>query len=103
MGKNVILGHISRFRGDIYITDSIPLTTVGKIYKPQLRCDAAARHVIGLLHADLGCPDAEVVVQDGGKRGLRVSVTLPRAAQAAAPAVEQALAAYLFEATVSVA
>ena len=42
-----------------------------------------------------------VTVQDDGKRRLRVSVSLPRAAQAAAPAVELALAAYLFETTVS--
>ena len=29
----------------IHIVEAIPLTTVGKIYKPQLRCDAAARLV----------------------------------------------------------
>ena len=87
----------------VHIIDSIPLTTVGKIYKPQLRCDAAARHVASVVHGELGCAEAQVAVQDGGKRGLCVSVTLPRAAEAAAPAVEQALAAYLFQAKVSVA
>ena len=78
------------------------MTTVGKIYKPQLRCDAAARHVSSVVRGEFGCADAQVTVQDGGKRGLRVSVSLPRAAHAAAPAIEQALAAYLFETTVSV-
>ena len=29
----------------IHVVDAIPLTSVGKIYKPQLRCDAAARLV----------------------------------------------------------
>ena len=84
-----------------HITDAIPLTTVGKIYKPQLRCDAAARHVTELVHKRLSCPEARITVEDGGKRGLRVTVTLPASAQADVPAVRQALAAYLFEALVS--
>ena len=85
-----------------HIVDAIPLTTVGKIYKPQLRCDAAARHVTAIVQGQLGVPDATVTVTNGGKRGLRVNVTLPRAAQNSLRSVEQALAAYLFEAQVSV-
>ena len=85
-----------------HIVDAIPLTTVGKIYKPQLRCDAAARHVTAIVQGQLGVPDATVTVTKGGKRGLRVNVTLPRAAQNSLRSVEQALAAYLFEAQVSV-
>ena len=85
-----------------FIVDAIPLTSVGKIYKPQLRCDAAARLVTSLLRSTLALPDAQVQVTDGGKRGMRVRVTLPEAARASAAAVEQALAAFLFETEVVV-
>lgn len=85
----------------VHIVEAIPVTTVGKIYKPQLRCDAATRLVSSVVQGEFGYADAQVTVQDGGKRGLRVSVSLPPVAHAAAPAIEQALAAYLFETTVS--
>ena len=86
-----------------FIVDAIPLTSVGKIYKPQLRCDAAARLVTGLLRSTLGLADAQVNVTDGGKRGMRVRVTLPESARTSVAAVEQALAAFLFETEVVVA
>ena len=86
----------------IHIVDAIPLTSVGKIYKPQLRCDAAARLVTRVVRHQLALPTAQVQATEGGPRGLRVKVTLPAAAHAAAPAVEQALAGYLFEAQVEV-
>ena len=84
----------------IHIVDAIPLTSVGKIYKPQLRCDAASRLVTGLVHDRLALPDARVHVQEGGRRGMRVRVTLPAAAVGSVPAVERELAGYLFEAEV---
>ena len=84
----------------IHIVDAIPLTSVGKIYKPQLRCDAASRLVTRLVRDQLALPDARVQVQEGGRRGMRVSVTLPEAAAASVPAVERELAGYLFEAEV---
>ncbi|MEO8311236.1 MAG: AMP-binding protein [Caldimonas sp.] len=84
----------------IHVVDSIPLTSVGKIYKPQLRTDAATRLVTRLLRDQLALVDAQVQVSDGGKRGMRVRVTLPAAAAAALPAVERALAGYLFESEV---
>jgi len=87
---------------EIVIIDAIPLTSVGKIYKPQLRCDAAARLVNRVVREQLALTDAQVQVSEGGRRGMRVSVTLPHAAQASVPAVQQALAAYLFEAQVAV-
>jgi fatty-acyl-CoA synthase len=85
----------------IHIVEAIPLTTVGKIYKPQLRCDAAARVVTRVVHGQLALPGARVQVSEGGRRGMRVCVTLPQAARASVPAVEQALASYLFEAQVT--
>ncbi|MDM0075645.1 AMP-binding protein [Variovorax sp. J2P1-59] len=86
----------------IHVVEAIPLTSVGKIYKPQLRCDAAARLVASLVREQLRLPDAEVQVIEGGRRGMMVSVTLPATARASAPLVAKALADYLFEARVAV-
>lgn len=86
----------------IHVIDAIPLTTVGKIYKPQLRCDAAQRLVARLVAEELAIADARVQVNEGGRRGLRVSVALPETARLSAALVEQALAGFLFEAEVVV-
>jgi len=86
----------------IHIVQAIPLTLVGKIYKPQLRCDAATRLVRHLLEEDLGVPRAQVEATTGGPRGMRVTVTLPAADRASLPDVEKALAGYLFDADVRV-
>jgi fatty-acyl-CoA synthase len=86
-----------------HIVDAIPVTSVGKIFKPELRCDAAARLVRGVLREQHQLPDAQVQVSAGGPRGLRVHVILPATAAAALPAVTQALASYLFEARVEIA
>ena len=74
---------------------------MGKIYKPQLRCDAARRMLTRLLRDQLALVDCEVEVKEGGRRGMKVSVTLPAADAASVPAVQQARAAYLFEAQVA--
>jgi fatty-acyl-CoA synthase len=87
----------------IHIVADIPLTSVGKIYKPQLRCEAAAHLVRRLLREQFGVADAQVQASEGGRRGLRVNVTLPEAAAHALPALEQALAGYLFESQVALA
>jgi fatty-acyl-CoA synthase len=70
---------------------------VGKIYKPQLRCDAAVREVTRLLR-QMDLPQAAVQAREGGPRGMTVEVSGVPAHAAAA--VEQALARYLFEARV---
>jgi len=87
----------------IHIVDAIPLTSVGKIYKPELRCDAAARLVRRVVHEQLALANAEIRVSEGGRRGMRVSVVLPEASRLSAAMVEEALAGYLFEVGVSVA
>jgi len=84
----------------IHIVDSIPLTSVGKIYKPQLRSDAVARLVTGIVQEEMGLAGASVLAQEGGPRGMRVTVTLSLAQQASVAPVEEALKAYLFEAKV---
>jgi fatty-acyl-CoA synthase len=86
----------------IHIIDTVPLTTVGKIYKPGLRCEAARLKVTDVVHNELGLPDANVGVVDGGARGMRVTVTVAAADRTSVGTVEKALAAYLFEVQVEV-
>lgn len=73
----------------IHIIETLPLTSVGKIYKPQLRCDAALRLVTRVLRDQLGLADARVQVSEGGRRGLRPTTeSAPsngRASRSAAP------------------
>jgi fatty-acyl-CoA synthase len=86
----------------IHVVEAIPLTSVGKIYKPQLRCDAARRLVMQLVQRELGLAEVQVQAHEGGRRGMRISVTLPETARLSVPLVEQALASYLFETQVAV-
>ncbi len=86
----------------IQVIDIVPLTSVGKIYKPGLRCEAAKLKVTDLVHIEMGLGDANIVVVDGGARGMRVTVTVAEGDRLSVPALEQALAAYLFEARVLV-
>jgi fatty-acyl-CoA synthase len=75
----------------------------GQEFKPELRCDAAARLVSAVLSGEHRLPDALMEVSAGGTRGLIVEVTLPATAAGALPTVTQALASYLFEARVVIA
>ncbi|WP_120502855.1 AMP-binding protein [Sulfitobacter mediterraneus] len=86
----------------IYFVDAIPLTTVGKIYKPSLRCDAAERRVNDLVQGEMGLTDAKIDVAAGGARGMRVTVTLPKENQSSISEIEAALASFLFESKVQV-
>lgn len=87
----------------IEVIDAIPLTSVGKIFKPSLRCDAAKHVVSDLLHNEVNLPDAKIDVVAGGARGMCVHVTLPASNQSAKADVEEALGAYLFETQVHLA
>jgi hypothetical protein len=51
----------------------------------------------------LGLADARIEVKEGGRRGMRIDVTLPRASRLSIPVVEQTLAAYLFGSHVATA
>ena len=97
-----LIGERPAWPKHFYIVDAIPVTSVGKIFKPELRCDAAARMVSSLLRNQLNLPEAQVQVSSGGPSGMCVNVTLPGSSRLAVPAVEQALDAYLFEARVGV-
>lgn len=87
----------------IHVVDAIPLTSVGKIFKPQLRCDAATRLVTRLVRDELGLHEAGVTAREGGPRGLAVKVSLPASHGSSADRVRQALGGYLFELHVNVA
>ena len=86
----------------IEIIDAIPLTSVGKIFKPSLRCDAAKLVVTDALSNEVNLPDAEVDVAIGGARGMCVTVDVPEKDAASCNAVEHALGFYAFETKVRV-
>ena len=77
------IGERSAWPKQFHIVDAIPVTSVGKIFRPELSCYAAARLVRGVLLEQQRLPDAQVRVSAGGPRGPIVSVTLPTTAQAA--------------------
>ena len=81
----------------IVIVPVIPLTAVGKVYKPPLRCQAAVWLVEQVLQGVLLVAAAQVRAQEGGVKGLQVTVTLAAQDAACAPGIEQALSVYLFE------
>ncbi|MBO9399151.1 AMP-binding protein [Shimia sp. R9_2] len=86
----------------IYIMEEVPLTTVGKIYKPSLRLEAAKRAVSQLIQYDHKLPEAKIAVTDGGTRGMHVAVTLPEQNRSDISAVQSALDEYLFSSSVEV-
>ena len=86
----------------IQTIDIIPLTTVGKIFKPSLRCIVAKQKVLELVQKEFGITNVEVEVVAGGYRGMRVNITLSEGDRSSATELETALAAFLFEAHVQV-
>jgi fatty-acyl-CoA synthase len=83
--------------------EAIPLTSVGKIYKPSLRCNAAQTVVEAVVHDHFGLKGADVAVATGGPRGLCVTVTLRDADETSVTPLKQALDQFLFEAQVKTA
>ena len=87
----------------IQVIDEIPLTTVGKIYKPSLRCEAVKLKVTDLVQNELSLTNSKIDVVARGKRGMQVTVTLAPEGQSRVSDLEKALAAYLFEGRVLLA
>lgn len=83
---------------DIRIVDAIPMTAVGKIFKPFLREDTVRRTVQTILAERHLAGD--VVVAAGGPRGMRVDVTLADSDDKGASELREVLDSYLFQATV---
>ena len=84
---------------DIRIVDEIPMTAVGKIFKPVLREDVTVRTVRTIL-GDRGLT-GDVAVTAGGPRGMTVTVTLSEVDDNEVSQLEELLDGYLFEATVT--
>ena len=84
----------------IRIVDAVPMTAVGKIFKPILRQDAAERVVQGIL--DERELQGKVEVTTGGPRGMSVRVTLGEDGDHAASQLQEVLDGYLFGATVEI-
>ena len=82
--------------------DSLPVTGVGKVFKPSLRSDATRRLVETVVSQAEGNVGATIIVTQGGKRGSTVEIRLPANASEQKPAVEAALSGYLFESKVIV-
>lgn len=81
----------------VIVIETIPVTSVGKIFKPQLRIDAVQRLVEQVVGEALGSGGAAVEVSAGGKRGIDVWVTLPVTHAGREADVEKALDGYLFD------
>ena len=76
---------------NVYVVDAIPITAVGKVYRPALRADAALRVLEPLLKTIAVDALLGVRVEPGGKRGLEVTVTLRSASEALRAAVSAEL------------
>nr|WP_294976067.1 AMP-binding protein [uncultured Pseudomonas sp.] len=79
----------------VYQVESLPVTTVGKVFKPALRSDAAKRMVTELL-SDLG--DLVVEAEEDGKQGIHVKVNIhpALAARTMRTAIADRLRPFLF-------
>ena len=86
----------------IKIIDKIPLTTVGKIFKPQLRCLATKLKVVDLLKTEFGIENANINVNMGGTKGIIVSIKLAKSNNNFIGKVESTLANFTFESKVQV-
>jgi fatty-acyl-CoA synthase len=73
------------------------MTSVGKIFKPELRNDAARRLVADEVAKAIGAGDVAVDVAAGGKRGMDVIVKLPAQHASKRQAAEAALEGYVFD------
>ena len=83
----------------IYVVDNMPMTAVGKIYKPTLRQDATHKVVERVLDG-LGVKGATIAVSSGGPRGMRVTVAVPNDSETAST-LQGELSRFLFETVVT--
>jgi len=88
---------------DIWIIDTIPLTAVGKTFKPPLRRDAIAKVFTALLESQLAEHRFVLNVHDCKKYGQRVDITVPKDCEANLASLEASLQRYPVHAEVHVA
>jgi fatty-acyl-CoA synthase len=82
---------------EVYVVDAMPLTGVGKIFKPPLRCDAARRAFADALASLPGGVSASVEVVDDPARGMQARITL-RSAESRRSAEAEAKARQVMDA-----
>ena len=84
---------------DVVVIDAVPVTAVGKIFKPALRLDAMRRAALKTVHATLG--DSSAVRVDVRETAARPAVTLDvpsgPTAESVARSLRTAFAGYTFE------
>ena len=84
---------------DVVVIDAVPLTAVGKIFKPALRLDAMRRAALKTVYATLG--DAAAIRIDVRETEARPAVTLGvpsgPAAETVADSLRAAFAGYTFD------
>ncbi|MBA3251409.1 MAG: acyl-CoA synthetase, partial [Geodermatophilaceae bacterium] len=85
----------------VHVVPQVPVTAVGKIFKPSLRQDAVEQVVRALL--DEGGLSGSVTASGGGggPRGLRVEITLHDASPADRTHLQGLLDGYLMASTVT--
>lgn len=84
----------------IFVLECLPLTSIGKIFKPALRLEAARYLVKNVLADMVGLPDVMVDVVEGGPRGLRVTINLTEAQTLKSDAVREVFSGFVFETVV---
>jgi fatty-acyl-CoA synthase len=83
-----------------HVVDAIPVTGVGKIFKPELRVDSVRRFVMDAIEGAIG-GEVSVAVSAGGKRGMAVSVAVPALDDALRDRLRDVLEGYNFDYTIS--
>lgn len=81
----------------IYLVDTIPVTAVGKIFKPDLRMDALRRLVMQVISGASVQGTFEVSIATGGMHGPRVNVSLSGASPKDVQYISDLLEGYHFE------
>jgi len=73
----------------LFVLEQLPMTAVGKIYKPALRQNCARRHFLEVLHGE---PIAALAVREEAGRGQVVSIELAAAGEGASRETRQRIA-----------
>jgi len=76
----------------LFVLDQLPMTAVGKIYKPSLRQDCARRHLLEVLQGE---PIADLAVREEPGRGQIVRIELAAAEEGVSHDTRRRIAAGL--------
>lgn len=76
----------------LFVLEQLPMTAVGKIYKPALRQDCAQRHLLEVLHGE---PITSLTVREESGRGQVVRIELAALEESASHATRLRIAASL--------